>query len=85
MRVHLGGHLSWYDPGKRSWLGIDLPGPISLADLVRRLGLPPEEIAFAVVNGELALLADGAVVAPGDRVEFYPPVGGGSTDWPAAD
>lgn len=78
MRVHLGGHLNWYDPGKRSWLEIDLPGAISLVELARRLDLPLEEIAFAVVNGEFALLSEDTVVAVGDRVELYPPIGGGN-------
>jgi len=78
MRVHLGGHLNWYDPDKRSWLEIDLPGAMSLVELARRLGLPPEEIAFAVVNGEFVLLSEEAMVVAGDQVELYPPVGGGN-------
>ena len=77
MRLHLGGHLSWYDPQKRSWLELALSEPAALIELVRQLKLPPEEIALTVVNGH-AVLLDEASVSDADRVELYPPIGGGS-------
>jgi sulfur carrier protein ThiS len=76
MRVHLGGHLGWYEPQKRSWLDLPQPAPISLLDLARRLGLPEAEIAIAVVNGR-AVELETASATDGDKVEFYPPLGGG--------
>lgn len=75
MRVHLGGHLSWYDPGKRSWVELHPAGPVSLLELAQRLGLPPGEIAVAAVNGRLAALEQ--IATEEDRVDFYPPMGGG--------
>ncbi len=87
MRVHLGGHLSWYDPEKRAWLGLDVrsvpvvdrgdaPGRPTAADLARHLGLPRGEIALVVVNGRVVPL-DATLLDNDDRVEFYPPIGGG--------
>ena len=77
MRLHLGGHLSWYDPQKRSWLELAVSEPVALIELVRQLKLPPEEIALTVVNGH-AVSLDEVRVSDGDRVELYPPIGGGS-------
>ena len=77
MRLHLGGHLSWYDPQKRSWLELHLTEPIPLVELVRQLGLPEGEIAVVAVNRR-AISLEEAIVSDGDRVELYPPLGGGS-------
>ncbi len=77
MRLHLGGHLSWYDPEKRSWLVIPLAEPVVLVELLDRLQVPPGEVALSVVNGHLVAL-EGVRVSDGDRVELYPPIGGGS-------
>jgi len=77
MRLHLGGHLSWYDPQKRSWLELRLSEPIPLVELVRQLGLPEGEIAVVAVNRRATSLEE-AIVSDGDRVELYPPLGGGT-------
>ncbi len=76
MRVHLGGHLNWYDPEKRAWLELHLPEPIPLLELMQQLHVPPGEVAVAAVNGGLVDVEQG-VVADTDRVELFPPVGGG--------
>jgi sulfur carrier protein ThiS len=78
VRVHLGGHLNWYDPQKRAWLELHSAGPISLLDLAGQLGLPVGEIALVAVNGRPVGL-DNAFVSDADKVEFYPPIGGGRT------
>ncbi len=77
MRLHLGGHLSWYDQHKRSWLELSLSEPVALIELVRQLELPVGEIAISAVNGQVVSLEE-ARVSDGDRVELYPPIGGGS-------
>ena len=77
MRLHLGGHLNWYDPHKRPWLTIQLVEPVALVELLDRLQVPPGEVALTVVNGRLVSLED-ARISDGDRVELYPPMGGGS-------
>jgi sulfur carrier protein ThiS len=58
-------------------VSIALAEPVSLHTLVERLGLPAGEIAIAVVNGGAVVLED-AVVAENDRVELFPPIGGGA-------
>lgn len=80
MRLHLGGHLNWYDPQRRSWLDLPLSETTSLVELVHRLGLPLDEIAVVAVNGR-AVSLDDAQVSNGDRVELYPPVGGGIQEY----
>ncbi|OQA42476.1 MAG: ThiS family protein [Chloroflexi bacterium ADurb.Bin325] len=75
MQVHLGGHLSFYDAERRSWVEWPDAAPLTLRGLAERLGLPAGEIAFVAVNRRLAALDD--LARPGDRVEFFPPMGGG--------
>ena len=87
MRVHLGGHLSWYDPGKRGWMELDpltvlagrqdgRSGSPTPADVVRHLGLPRSEIALVAVNGRV-VDPEAVQLTADDRLELYPPIGGG--------
>lgn len=76
MHLHLAGHLAWYDTQKRSRLLIQLTQPMVLGDLLRDLGIPIAEIAVVTVNGE-AVDVETARVSNADRVELFPPVGGG--------
>jgi sulfur carrier protein ThiS len=76
MRVHLGGHLSWYDGEKRDWLTMEQAVPISLPELARSLGLPAAEVAIISVNRRMAHW-DHPPVGDADVVEFFPPMGGG--------
>lgn len=75
MRVHLGGHLSFYDAEHRSWVEWSGATPVTLAALAAELGVPAGEIALVAVNGRLAALDE--LARAGDRVEFFPPMGGG--------
>ena len=76
MQLHLGGHLSWYDPQKRPRLEIKLAEPVSLMSLLEQLNVPAAEIAVATVNRVAVALQD-AQVSDSDSVELFPPVGGG--------
>ncbi len=76
MQLHLGGHLSWYHPDKRSDVQVSLSASTRLKALVESLGVPPAEVAIAVVNGNAVSFED-ALVSDGDRVQLYPPIGGG--------
>ena len=76
MQLHLGGHLGWYDPQKRSRLDIHLGEPVLLSALLERLKIPAAEIAVATVNRQPVELAQ-AQVTDSDSVELFPPVGGG--------
>lgn len=56
--------------------GVELPPDSTVVDLVRAVGLAPQDVHLVIVNGRIeherdALLADGA------RVGLFPPVGGG--------
>jgi thiazole synthase len=63
-----------------------LPGPLSVADLVRRLGHDPRRIAVEV-NREVVPAARHAEcrLRPGDAVEIVTLVGGGSGEPPAPE
>ena len=76
MRIHLGGHLGWYDPQKRSWLELAQPQPIAVLALARTLGVPAAEIAIVTINRRLVDLQT-AIATDSDTVEFYAPIGGG--------
>ena len=77
MRLHFGGHLSWYLPQKNTNLDIPLEGPTRLADLLVKLNIPAGEVMLTVVNGELADLSV-VTVTEADQVALYPPIGGGA-------
>lgn len=54
---------------------LDVEPGATLADLMVRLGLPPEEVKIVMRNNRQAKLED--PVADGDRVAFIPAVAGG--------
>ncbi|MBI5651555.1 MAG: MoaD/ThiS family protein [Chloroflexi bacterium] len=76
MHLHLGGQLSWYDSQKRAQIEIHLREPIALRALLDQLGVPRAEIAIAALDG-VAVEIENAIVHDEDRVDVYPPVGGG--------
>jgi sulfur carrier protein ThiS len=76
MRVHLGGLLNFFDPQKRTDFEVPLEKETLLADVILKLCLPMGEIAIASVNGEMALPLE-TVVRNSDKLDLYPPVGGG--------
>ena len=76
MKLHFGGHLSWYLPQKTANLDVPLEAPTRLADLLVKLNIPAGEVMLTVINGEMADLSTATVVDT-DRVVLYPPIGGG--------
>ena len=77
VHVKLFATLRHYRPG----LGLGEAFPVEVSegatvgDLVRQLGLPAEEVKIVFVN---ALFRDlDYVLADGDEVGIFPPVGGG--------
>ncbi len=52
-----------------------LPEGATAADLIRDLGIPPADVTILFVNGQHA--EPDRVLADGDRVGLFPPVGGG--------
>lgn len=64
-----------YDPEKGLDLDLDYSSPVTAADIAVRLGVPPEEIKFIMLNGRC--MAMDTPLNPGDRLAFFPAVGGG--------
>lgn len=62
-----------YQPSKG--LLLELDEAMSAAALAKKIGLPIEEIKIIMLNGRHASLED--TVRDGDRVAYFPPVGGG--------
>jgi sulfur carrier protein ThiS len=62
-----------------------LPGPeehemevaeaATVAELLKELGIRPEEAAFVIINGKKA--APDSVLSDGDSIGVFPPLGGG--------
>ncbi len=77
MKVHLGGHLAFYDRDKRSWFEVHPEEGTPLLDLVRHLGVPEAEIALAAVNLVVVPLSE-TRVGDADRLDLYPPMDGGA-------
>ncbi len=76
MRLHLGGHLSWYVQ-KKSWVEVRLAQPTRLVNVLEKLGVPMAEIAVGTLNRTPFFSMDDVMVNDGDTVELFPPVGGG--------
>ena len=85
MKLHLAGHLGWYDLQKRSWIEMKLSGPTMLSEVLKTLGVPVEEIAVGAVNGAAIFSFADVPVRDEDRVELFPPIGGGSAISPNPD
>ncbi len=66
-------HVPGYDP--RLGLSRVLPQPPTAAALAKELRLPPDAIKVVMRNGRRVPLD--AVLADGDRVAYFPAVGGG--------
>lgn len=77
VHVKLFATLRRYRPG----LGLgeafpgELPEGATVGDLVQQLGLPAEEVKIVFVNGLFRNLDH--VLADGDELGIFPPVGGG--------
>lgn len=76
MKLHLGGHLSFYEPQRRAWIELALAAPQRLDDLLADLQIPATEVALVVINGKLAQ-EDMLLISDDDQIELYPPMGGG--------
>jgi molybdopterin converting factor small subunit len=66
-------HVPGYVPAEG--LRVDVRPGETVAGLARGLGLPADQLKIIMVNGMHANLD--APVADGDRVAYFPPVGGG--------
>jgi hypothetical protein len=77
VKVHLGGHLSFYEAQRRSNFEFHLSQPTPAIELIRGWGIPVGEVCLAAINSVLVDLND-AVVVDTDHLGLYPPIGGGT-------
>jgi molybdopterin synthase sulfur carrier subunit len=78
VEVRLYATFAAYAPTERAGDAFDVKFETSpsLADLIRRLGIPEDEVHLAIVNGRI--IHDHAhPLREGDRIALFPPVGGG--------
>ena len=66
-------YVPGYDP--EAGITLDAPEDATAADVARMVGLPLEEIKIVMVNGRHSEADD--AMRDGDRVAFFPAVGGG--------
>ena len=70
-------------PGSRDGVArIDLPDTATIAELIRRLAIPPELSRVVLVNGHD--VEDDAPLHAGDVVDVFPPLAGGAGTGPGA-
>lgn len=62
-----------YDP--ETGVHAEAPDGASAADLARSIGIPPEDVKIVMINGRQRPMD--SILADGDRVAYFPPVGGG--------
>jgi molybdopterin converting factor small subunit len=74
--LHLGGHLNFYTPHKRARFNLPVERSKGLKAVLCELGVPLCEVAIVSINGKMVEL-DSARVVPGDKVDLFPPMGGG--------
>jgi sulfur carrier protein ThiS len=76
IRLHLGGHLKYYDEMQRSNLEVEMTEKQHLEDILIKLKIPVGEIFLVSINGEIVSMAN-AWINTDDHVQLYPPMGGG--------
>lgn len=79
--VRLHGNLRRFLPSGHEMLRLSPQTATTVAVLLTSLGLPQEEVAMVGVNGRLAGMTQ--PLAPGDQVDVFAPVAGGS--WESGD
>ena len=78
MKVHLGGELSFYGPGRRTRFEHRVEGERPLLDVLRELGVPVADVAVCGLNGGVVRLDDPSlVVRDEDRLDLFPATSGG--------
>lgn len=75
IRARAHGNLRRFFPGGREEADFTVPDGSVVADLLRHIGLPDEEVWLVSVNGRLAEAEQ--ALADGDVVHVFAPVAGG--------
>lgn len=75
LRIRLYGNLRRFMRDRLEKVTLETAEPIAIPDLLRRLGIPEEEVWTVAING--VLVRDDRQAVPGDEIEFFSPVAGG--------
>lgn len=76
LKLHAGGYLPFYLPGRKSSLEISVSQPTPLTEILAQVGIPLAEVHLAALNGELVDI-ETAIVRDEDRVRVFSAVNGG--------
>jgi sulfur carrier protein ThiS len=76
MKLITGGYLSFYLPGRKNQLQIEIDGPVPLKDVLRESGIPLGEVFLTAINGIMVDLEQ-ATVYPEDVVNVVSAIDGG--------
>ena len=76
MKLHTGGYLTFFLPGRSSPLELRVAAPVALHELLTQAGIPLGEVAVAVLNGAMVELYS-AQVCDTDEVRVLSAVDGG--------
>ncbi len=66
-------HVPGYNP--EAGLHVDMPQGSTVEQLARHLGLPLQDIKIVMINGRQRKAGD--LLRDGDRIAYFPAVGGG--------
>lgn len=75
VQVLLYATLRSFGPEGKGDFKLDIPDGSNVLDVIQKLGMPIEEVKLTMINGVLKEFD--YVLKEGDRVGFFPPVGGG--------
>jgi hypothetical protein len=76
VKLHLGGHLNYYDARHRTRIEVHLREPLPLDALLQQFNIPTSEVMLVVLNGELAARKNPLLVDD-DCLDLYSFAGGG--------
>ena len=75
LTIKAASYLRQRMPDKQAQMTLDFAPPCTAADLIARLGVPPEKIGVIRVNGQIVGMEHR--LADGDQIELFPRIGGG--------
>jgi sulfur carrier protein ThiS len=75
VQVHLHGYLHGYTESKNPEFDLELPGGITLAELIHNLKIPDSEVWVVSLNGQNVPVS--TVLSNNDHVSVFPPITGG--------
>ena len=75
VNITVHGHAVEFFPDKKGRFGLELAEPLTIRDILGRLGVKPELVAIVLVNGHRQ--GTNYVPIDGDEIAFLSPVAGG--------